>query len=66
MCVCYTTRAEKAKEKTMDISKIYMQETMQVVHIARAGAECRGTPIPTAPVSCSCYQKDLSSLLSYE
>ena len=50
----------------MDISKIYMQETMQVVHIARAGAECRGTPIPTAPVSCSCYQKDLSSLLSYE
>jgi hypothetical protein len=34
MCVCYTTSAEKAKEKTMSISKIYMQETMQVSLLA--------------------------------
>jgi hypothetical protein len=30
MATCYTTRAEKAKEKTMLISKIYMQETMHL------------------------------------
>jgi hypothetical protein len=29
MPTCYTTRGEKAKGKTMVISKIYMQEMMQ-------------------------------------
>jgi hypothetical protein len=34
MPTCYTTREEKAKGKTMVISKIYMQETLHEKFLA--------------------------------